>query len=352
MGFMMLTNNIKVNQPRQSGLDILKCICAFLIVCIHAPFPGEFGKVITALARCAVPVFFIISGYFYNTIVQKKRENRQIKKVFLLFLVSNIIYFVFKCALNFKNFSGYICEVFNLENILDFLFFNESPFAVHLWYLGAFLYVLIIVKIFRKLNIERILFWLVPVLLVCDLIFGKYSMLIFKTEFPLVYARNFLFVGLPYFCIGEMLQKGISNQKICFSKMTMAVFTVLFAITTIAERYIVLGLEMGTNREHYISTTFLAVSLVLLFLNIDSNNKISTAMSDVGRRYSANIYIFHPIFIVLMDSVVKRAGVSSLYSIIKPAAVFAVTLIVLILLSKLKEKIKKDNHVSDKHILK
>ncbi|UEA30492.1 hypothetical protein LK422_03580 [Blautia massiliensis (ex Durand et al. 2017)] len=44
----------------------MKAICAFLIVCIHAPFPGKFGAYFTTLTRVAVPIFFMITGYFYG----------------------------------------------------------------------------------------------------------------------------------------------------------------------------------------------------------------------------------------------------------------------------------------------
>lgn len=43
---------------RRAGyVDILKALCAFLVVCIHAPFPGIVGDYFTALSRVAVPIF-------------------------------------------------------------------------------------------------------------------------------------------------------------------------------------------------------------------------------------------------------------------------------------------------------
>lgn len=56
----------KVLVNRRKGIDILKCLCAFLVVCIHAPFPGIIGEYFIALARIAVPTFFMISGYFFE----------------------------------------------------------------------------------------------------------------------------------------------------------------------------------------------------------------------------------------------------------------------------------------------
>ena len=61
----------RAEQSRADNIDILKATCAFLIVCIHVPFPGVIGKYFTALTRIAVPVFFMITGYFYFDVEEK-----------------------------------------------------------------------------------------------------------------------------------------------------------------------------------------------------------------------------------------------------------------------------------------
>ena len=75
---MGIINNL---QNRQNNIDILKAICAFYIVCIHVPFPGIVGEYLTQLTRIAVPIFFMITGYFYADIVNKRGVIRQIKKI-------------------------------------------------------------------------------------------------------------------------------------------------------------------------------------------------------------------------------------------------------------------------------
>jgi len=52
---MILMDNTEKN--RIHGLDALKGLCAFLVVCIHKPFPSTFGEYFTALTRGAVPIF-------------------------------------------------------------------------------------------------------------------------------------------------------------------------------------------------------------------------------------------------------------------------------------------------------
>lgn len=48
---------------RYEGLDILKTICAFLIICIHAPFPGIIGEYIISLARVVLEYHIFLLGY-------------------------------------------------------------------------------------------------------------------------------------------------------------------------------------------------------------------------------------------------------------------------------------------------
>ena len=58
----------KTERPRiNNSLNILKCISAFAVVCIHC-FVIENGvssnQLVDGLARFAVPVFFLISGFY------------------------------------------------------------------------------------------------------------------------------------------------------------------------------------------------------------------------------------------------------------------------------------------------
>lgn len=178
-----------MSNERNNSLDALKTICAFLVICIHVPFPGIVSEIITSLARIAVPIFFMITGYFYNK--TDKKPFKQIKKVIILIILSNLLYFIPDILKN-EN----ISTVFSLKNILSFIIFNESPFAGHLWYLNALLYVLIIVYFADKLKVRKFLYYAIPILLAIDLILGKYSILLFGQQFPYIIIRNFLFVRI------------------------------------------------------------------------------------------------------------------------------------------------------------
>ena len=63
---------------RNKSLDAGKAMAAFGVVFIHVSFPGQTGQIIKALARSAVPFFFMVSGYFcyYN-----RRNNDRGKRI-------------------------------------------------------------------------------------------------------------------------------------------------------------------------------------------------------------------------------------------------------------------------------
>ena len=298
---------------RNKGLDVLKTICAFLIVCIHAPFPAEIGEYFTALTRIAVPIFFMITGFYY----QREKENRQIIKILKLTISANVLFFGFGLLVSFlkKTQMLYLKQNFSVNSLIKFIVFNDSPFAPHLWYLSSILYVLVIVKFIKP---ER-LYFLIPILLAGDLVLGKYSLLILGREFPYVLVRNFLFVGLPYFLIGYLIrQKDLAHIK----KKKLVFATIVFIFTTLLERFILVYLGLNSARDHYLSSTLLAITLFILFYNVSCEHKTLSAFSVVGKRYSTMIYIIHPMIITILSIFVSNV----IYQITAPFIVFVLAL--------------------------
>ena len=317
----------------------MKAICAFLIVCIHISFPGKIGAYFTALTRVAVPIFFMITGYFYSDTITRHKEKQQIKKIFYLLAEATILFFIWNMVFSIlrrDDVMAYILSIFSGKNLLDLLLFNESPLAGHLWYLGAILYVLVIVLLMDKFNCRKILYYLTPVLLVADLMFGKYSLLIFHREFPYILVRNFLCVGIPYFCMGNLVREKRYPEK--WNKKVLQVLIVVFAITSLAERFALVNAELNATRDHYFSTTFLAICLFVYALK---SNRRNERVAVIGRKYSTWIYIIHPIFITAFSMVVGKLGIKSIYRCVAPIVVYCAALIFLIILQKVKTALRR-----------
>ncbi|MCD8012959.1 MAG: acyltransferase, partial [Lachnospiraceae bacterium] len=288
---------------RYDGLDILKSICAFLIVCIHCPFPGETGQYIVALARIAVPIFFMITGFFYDGTVRRNSVGKQIKKVTVLLIEANLLFFIWKLLLAMHSgvsFIGFLQDTITIKSILKFILLNESLFNSHLWYLGAILYVLIIYAVVDGLYVRKLLYIVTPVLLVGDLILGKYSLVLLGREFPYIIVRNFLFVGIPYFTIGCLLKQHEDWIKEHGKTGILIGLAILFTATTILERYILVSIDMNPTRDHYISSTLLAVTMFVIAVKgiglYGRKGRTTGVLSTIGRKYSTWVYIIHPIF--------------------------------------------------------
>ena len=121
---------------RNYSLDILKFLCAVLVVLLHIKTP--WTEYILPITRAAVPCFFIISGYFlYQEDEQSlQRIKRSFVKVGTILLWSSVLYALFKLITTSINIS--------YRDIIDFVLFNVNPFGYHLWYLSAYMYVLVI----------------------------------------------------------------------------------------------------------------------------------------------------------------------------------------------------------------
>lgn len=195
---------------------------------------------------------------------------------------------------------------------------------------------LVIVLLMDKFNCRKILYYLTPVLLIADLMFGKYSLLIFHQEFPYILVRNFLCVGIPYFCIGNLIREKWCSEK--WNVKTLRVLVLVFAITSLAERFVLVNAGLNATRDHYISTTFLSICFFVYALKSNWRNE---RVAVIGRKYSTWLYIMHPIFITIFSMVVGKFGIKLIYRCIAPIVVYCATLIFLIVLQKVKAALRR-----------
>ena len=228
-------------------------------------------------------------------------------------------------------------DIFSFKKIVKLIFFNESPFAGHLWYLNALLYVLIIMYIVDKLKVRKFLYYTIPVFLLIDLIFGKYSMLLFGQQIPYILVRNFLFVGLPYFLIGNLIYDNKEKLTTTFTTKKIVFILIFFAITTLVEKYILVTANLNATRDHYISTTFLSIFMLLLFIKIPmvkNNNVLAT----IGKKYSLHIYIIHLMFVKIYNAYTINVSILNYFI---QLIIFIASILVAMLYIKIKNLLLK-----------
>lgn len=252
----------------------------------------------------------------------------QIRKIVVLLIEANSIYLIFGLL------TGFITGNFpyiSFKSIMNFLLLNESPFSGHLWYFGAIIYTLVVVYLFDKVGLKRLLYWMTPILIIGDLVLGKYSLLIFGREFSYLYVRNWLFTGIPFFSIGMLMrEKGFR-----IGSWGMPVFIG----TTILERFLLVNNNVNAVRDQYISTTFLAIAV--FSFTLEYKGAVSNKLAKIGRDYSTWIYIIHPLFITLFSFVINRIGMDKLWGYVGPIVVFVSSLLFVVIVSETRKKLIK-----------
>ena len=118
----------------------------------------------------------------------------------------------------------------------------------------------------------------------------------------------------------------------------------IFVCTSILERYFLVIKHVNATRDHYISTSFLAVVVFVLALqplysvdNIKLVEKCQYIVAIVGRKYSNWIYVMHPIFSIVLIRFTKEFDIYGLYQYVAPVIVYIATTVFVFFLYGSKE---------------
>ncbi len=322
---------MSVQKKQYELLNALKIIAAFFVVCIHVQFPGMFGRGIVAVARFAVPFFFMVSGFFSfyeNKSVLNEKYKRKISHVAVLFLSGLAVYFCFGTAIAVVNgtFTRYIAEIFTAENIFSFIFFNSVSVSDFLWFLPALIYVYGVFFLFEKTGKTKKLYILIPVLFLAGVVLREIPE--FIGNVPAVFdksyfCRNWLFVGLPFFMTGHFIRANEEKLTGKFSDLSLIIIMIVSTAESVAAD--LLHVQKGV----YIGTFFAVTSLFIFALKKEGRVK-THKLAFLGAEYSLYVYILH---IVVRDvlgkvtSAVLSDRVNEIMTIFMPFVVFALTLV-------------------------
>lgn len=323
---------------RSPGLDILKCIAMFFVVWNHSPMPQGCAGVFRA-----VSIFFMITGYFYQSTKDKGREMAQLKKMVYMYIYANIAYF-FIMALYNGGFSG----ILTLKNVLTHFLLGDGLTIGVLWYQHAIVVVLLIVYAADKTKMGRkILYPLVPVLLLGNICLGKYSYVIFGTVISGLVTRNFLFYGLPFFLLGDMLRCVKSHWIGKRKEVLIALCAAL--MLSVAEYFLILDMPKGGGHLYIMSSVLMP--LVFMLALTEGKRMGSTGgaleivggfLAKIGHKHTMVIYLVHPAVLGAIKVFVQwiLPGCYDFYVKVSAIVIFAASCIVSVCWSWLYERIK------------
>lgn len=294
---------------RYSNIDAIKCIAAFLVVTVHSHFPGLFGEIFLPISYLGVPLFLMVSGYFFKP----DKALMWVKKVFLMAVICSLLYLL--------TWTPYFIAPITIKSVARFIVLGTPLVCEPLWYLWALIPALPIMRILvKKVSLNR--------LLLIGAVLFFIGVLISMTPKPGDYHRNFLFTSLPYLILGYYIRNG---KRIAISN---------YILTGAA---IIAGMPlMGGQIKIYMILCSIVTPLFLYrcfyWITHSANIRVNV-ISKIGERYSMLIYLVHPYILYRMQIWSDARGFVEEYRHwIEAPLCFAITLVIVMVCKTAYEK--------------
>jgi len=337
---------------RWDGLDALKCLCAFMVILLHRAEGPAIDAYAVPISRMAVPVFFMITGFFFELRWPDVRLAHQLRKTLHMLIIGVLLYTFLLwrfCTAIGTTLPAYLQMLtdgrgigFTIRNTL---LYNSSPLpnAEHLWYLCALIYTLLIVHFIRRLLGKtgmNLLYLATPLLILASVVFSNYSTLITGYRFYVFETRNFLLCGIPYFCLGSLICARRTALIRRFSAGVCLLLLLLFSALACLEEHYLIGVRTVNALDFYFSTAFQVFFAFLLFLHLSERNPIALRpLSWIGRYHSGNIYLIHLAVGSYVQSLFSAFGLSAVYRTFCPFIIFLESLLISMLCKAFLQRI-------------
>ncbi|SDQ22655.1 Surface polysaccharide O-acyltransferase, integral membrane enzyme [Prevotella sp. khp1] len=309
----MTVINVNKTEGRNGSIDALRLILAFIVVTNHTCIFGLYAQ---DIIDCAVPVFLMISGYYFtpSTLEEEKaRYAKNIKKLTPILIGSILLYILWDVV------KYYIFEI-NTPYSISTLWTCANLFCPPLWYIHAFLYLNVILWVVTTISShlnKEVSIRKTPTFVLLLIAFLLWVFI--KSQYHIIFGWNII-LCFVFFVIGVLIRRfsinNFDNRLVIAMGGAFSIF-----ISVVLRKYGIQELS-GLDIAYHFPTVLLSICLLLLFakLHISSTNVIS----QVGRKYSLHIYIVHWMIIEIFN----LANNFQIPPLIRP---FAVTLISLLL---------------------
>lgn len=189
---------MNLSVERGSAVDPLRMLLAIFVIGVHTGFPDGLPDMVkqvlvNGIYRTAVPVFAVISGYFFLGAIRSGRAGRYLRRILVLYLLWMVIYL-----------PRYVPAIDSAEQIFRLWFFGYF----HLWFLPGILFAgLAVLTLARCQAGPRAIAGLAAGSALAGLVL-QHMVLTGRLEVPVEAYRNGVFVIFPYFATGYLLALG------------------------------------------------------------------------------------------------------------------------------------------------
>lgn len=304
-----MENQQNVNRQRFYSIDIIKLICACLVVGIHAQFFYEickpFGEILSSsLGRMAVPFFSCVSGYFFICAEKggKKVLIHQIRSLLRYYVNFSLIYIIW----------DFVCGNFAGLSILQ-LFYTIGKRVLlygtyyHLWFFPCIIYTLIIIHMVQKWCMNRVLI----LISLFTYIFAAFTygwnqigqlwipgFTQLMQWFDFDYIRRFAGVTLPFAVLGFIIIKtcefwiGEGKDRYLWTAWGISLILYILEVALVLKT----GIADGTT----VTFTLMPAIYFTFMLGLRYPMKSKRQIAVFSRRTSIVLYGLHPFILECM----------------------------------------------------
>lgn len=331
-------------------------LASILVVFIHVPFPGVLGTVVTALARIAVPLFFMISGYSLFLYIETDRFRQKIiqriKRNGTITVIGLAIYFlvdIAKCVLKRESVWTFLGPVFSPSNLVKLLTLGVIPPGTGgvLWFMIALVYsytlLLFLESLLKKNNIRA---WGIGSFIFMVLLGAiKIAVTASNAHIGSLYLGsnwifgNWIAIGLPSILIGMSMCKMIED-KVWESFSAPAVMAVMaLCLTAASVESVLLKHKLDMYLSYSVFT--LIVDGCIFILSQNEYFHTQNPLTALGKYYSRDLYLWHPIVMSAISIFVTklRLGDNEIVLFLQPVIVLTLSLLLSVVINKVKGKI-------------
>lgn len=315
---------------RLKSPDFFKIIAALLVIAIHtsplASFSADADFILTrVIARCAVPFFFMVTGYFIfpQYLIDKSIDLHRLigflKKNLFLYAASIILYL----PLNF--YAGHFNDI-KITDVFRMLIFDGMFY--HLWYIPASILGGIIVFLISRMFSYKVCMVICALLYLAGLAGDSYYGCL--SAFPEVkdaydvmfgifsYTRNGIFYAPLFLTMGALINHIMADEN-AGNKIKRANNILFFIISLqlmIIEGLILCHFKVQRHDSMYVMLPFCMLFLFLIiFGRTNSVNKQSGFKYGLKgyKTVSTWIYILHPLMIVVVRGAAKMIHLEKIF---------------------------------------